>query len=260
MQPATAANETGSAPYISFRTFFNFLDGLQNGLPSRIDRSYWGSKLSGAAGYQVVSTLAFFGLIDSENRPTPKLEQLASDPGKRPAIMRDMILRAYATAIHGLDLQRATRSMLSERFGQAYALNGSALKKSVSFFLHAATFATIPLAGHMGVRKAKSRRTTRKRGTTPMPMRPTDSDPTRARAVAIHHELPVLESTLLRGLMERLPAPGGVWEESERDHWIETLKHIFAIEYRYNEPPSESHRKRAANPRDQGITDDDVPF
>jgi hypothetical protein len=258
MQPAMATNETGSAPYISFRTFFNFLDGLQNGLPSRIDRSYWGSKLSGASGYQVVSTLAFLGLIDSENRPTPKLEQLANDPGKRPAILREIILRVYASAIHGLDLQRATRSMVSERFGRAYGLTGSALKKSVSFFLHAATFATIPLAQHMGVRKAKNRRTARKRKNMPTTIPSGNSASTVARPVAVQHELPALDSTLLRGLIERLPAPGAVWAESDRDHWVETLKHIFAIEYRHNESSSSGPKRK--NIEDQGITDDDVPF
>jgi len=32
-------------PYVSYRTFRNFIDGLQTGMPSRIDRSYWGRQV-----------------------------------------------------------------------------------------------------------------------------------------------------------------------------------------------------------------------
>ena len=40
-------------PYVSYRTFRNFLELLKEGLPSRIDRSVWGPRYSGTTqGFQ----------------------------------------------------------------------------------------------------------------------------------------------------------------------------------------------------------------
>jgi len=49
-------------PYISYRTFRNFVDSLQvGGIPARVDRSYWGDRLSGTTGTQLMSRYAFWG-------------------------------------------------------------------------------------------------------------------------------------------------------------------------------------------------------
>ncbi|MFH0846604.1 MAG: hypothetical protein V1894_00900, partial [Chloroflexota bacterium] len=64
-------------PYISYRTFHNFISELQHGVPSRIDRSFWGDKYSGSSGTQLVGALRFLGLIDTSNVPSPRLRQLA---------------------------------------------------------------------------------------------------------------------------------------------------------------------------------------
>ena len=63
-------------PYVSYRTFRNFIDGLQMGIPARIDRSYWGDRYSGSSGTQLMTALRFLGLIDSHGTPTTRLRQL----------------------------------------------------------------------------------------------------------------------------------------------------------------------------------------
>ena len=65
-------------PYISYRTFRNFLEGLQQGIPARIDRSYWGDRFSGSTGTQLLSGLRFLGLIDAGSTPTNHRDHRAS--------------------------------------------------------------------------------------------------------------------------------------------------------------------------------------
>ncbi len=78
-------------PYVSYRTFRNFLDGLQvGGMPARIDRSYWGDRLSGTTGTQLISALRFLNLVDASGLPTNRLKMLVAARGpqrneKRPS-------------------------------------------------------------------------------------------------------------------------------------------------------------------------------
>jgi len=55
-------------PYISYRTFDNFIGRLQQQVPSRIDRSYWGETLSGSTGTQLMSALRFLNLVDANGK------------------------------------------------------------------------------------------------------------------------------------------------------------------------------------------------
>lgn len=34
-----------------------------------------------------------------------------------------------------------------------------------------------------------------------------------------------------RGLLDSLPEPGATWSQSQRDQWLETARHIFALIY-----------------------------
>jgi hypothetical protein len=34
-----------------------------------------------------------------------------------------------------------------------------------------------------------------------------------------------------RGLLDTLPEPGATWPQAERDQWLETARHIFALLY-----------------------------
>ena len=65
-------------PYISYRTFHNFVERLQQQLPARIDRSYWGDMLSGSTGTQLMAALRFLDLIDENGRPTDRLKPLVN--------------------------------------------------------------------------------------------------------------------------------------------------------------------------------------
>ena len=67
-----------SPPYVSYKTFESFMTKLQQQLPTRIDRSYWGEMFSGSTGTQLMSAMRFLNLIDVNARPTPRLKLLTS--------------------------------------------------------------------------------------------------------------------------------------------------------------------------------------
>ncbi len=139
---------TESPPYISFRTFINFLERLESGgIPQRIDRSYWGGFLSGGYGSQVIATLRYFRLIDEHDEPTPLLEQLVQ--GDRNVELANILLTRYEPVIHGIDLSRATAGQLDQAFRQKHQLSGDTLRKARVFFVHAAQFAHIDLSSHL---------------------------------------------------------------------------------------------------------------
>jgi len=87
------ANHKYLPPYISYRTFQNFIDRLQQGIPSRIDRSFWGDKLSGSTGTQLMTALRFLGLIDTSGVPTSRFKQLVTSKG----IQKKDILKQITT-------------------------------------------------------------------------------------------------------------------------------------------------------------------
>ncbi|MFH1015918.1 MAG: DUF5343 domain-containing protein, partial [Chloroflexota bacterium] len=133
-------------PYVSYRTFRNFLDGLQvGGMPARIDRSYWGDRLSGTTGTQLISALRFLNLVDASGVPTNRLRMLVAARGpQRNELLRQVTFEAFAPLMKaGLDPQNATYSQLEEIFHDNFNLSGDVSRKCIKFF--------IMLAGDAGV-------------------------------------------------------------------------------------------------------------
>jgi hypothetical protein len=135
-------------PYVSYRTFRNFIDGLQQRMPSRIDRSYWGDMLSGSTGTQLMASLRFLGLIDEYGRPTPRLKPLVAAKGdQRHPILRDMANDVYGFVLKSqLEPQSATYSELEEFFHDRFQVTGDLSRKCLKFFIELAKDAGIPLS------------------------------------------------------------------------------------------------------------------
>ncbi|MFH1648038.1 MAG: DUF5343 domain-containing protein [Chloroflexota bacterium] len=123
-------------PYVSYRTFHNFIDRLQQRMPSRIDRSYWGEMLSGSTGTQLMAALRFLGLIDANGKPAERLSALAAARGEpRAALLREVISSAFGFVLNGsLDLESATYSQLEEVFHLTFQLTHDVNRKCVKFF------------------------------------------------------------------------------------------------------------------------------
>jgi hypothetical protein len=135
-------------PYVSYRTFHNFLEGMRQQMPSRIDRSYWSGTLSGSTGTQLMAALRFLELIDTSSRPAAQLKALVSTEGeKREPVLKEIANRAYGFVFKGaLDPQNATYAQLEEVFHEAFKCTGEVARKCIKFFIALSGDAGVPLS------------------------------------------------------------------------------------------------------------------
>ena len=147
---------TGAPPYISFRTQLNLVERMADeGVPPRIDRSYL-SGLSGGYQSQVMAALRWLGYIDSEGWVQPRLVELVEQPDRRPELIGALIRERYPDLVALAD-EKATQGQLEEEFRKA-GIGGATLRKAVSFYLHAANYAGIPLSPFFKVPAAQEGR------------------------------------------------------------------------------------------------------
>jgi hypothetical protein len=135
-------------PYVSYRTFHNFIERLQQRIPSRIDRSYWGDILSGSTGTQLMAALRFLGLIDANGKPTEQLRPLVMARGEpRAKILRELAADAYDFVVTSpLDLESATYAQLGEVFSNTFKMTDDVSRKCVKFFIALSGDAGMPLS------------------------------------------------------------------------------------------------------------------
>src|SRR3990170_3513974 len=124
-------------PYVSYRTFRTFIDGLQAGIPARIDRSYWGERDSGSTGTQLITALRFLALIDEIGTPMTRLRALVTAKGfQRTEALKQIANSAYDfLSSKSLDPQVATYGQLEEAFQSIYQVSGGVVPRSFKNFL-----------------------------------------------------------------------------------------------------------------------------
>jgi hypothetical protein len=149
-------------PYVAHRTYTNFINGLAQGIPLRIDKSIMRT-LAGSTQGQLMATLRYFELIEADGKPTELLPRLVNSEGpERQKITKEIVNRAYAFVFGSdLDLQKATTEQVEELFS-AEGLSGETRRKSFGFFLALCKDAGIQLSPHIKAPKSapSSRRRT----------------------------------------------------------------------------------------------------
>ncbi len=133
-------------PYLSYRTLWSFIERLQReGVPARIDRSFWGETLSGSNGAHLISALQFLGLLDPNDGPTDRLRTLVNARGEtKTQLLHKATEQAYAPLfVKGIDLSTATRQQFEEAFGATFRTGGDMNAKCIRFF--------VSLAGDSGI-------------------------------------------------------------------------------------------------------------
>ena len=169
----TATNGSGERgkgaqlpPYTAFASFKSALAVLkEHVIPNRIDRSIWGNKFSGSVATQILTAFRFLGLIDQDGVPQPKLRKLVKSlnedewKGELDAVIRD----GYSP-IFSLDLEKATANEFAEKFRTSYGAEGETGRKCMTFFLHAAKEADVPVSAYLltNVKSRSSASTKRK--------------------------------------------------------------------------------------------------
>jgi hypothetical protein len=172
-------------PYISFRTLLNLVERMADeGIPRRIDRSYL-SGLSGGYQTQVMAALRSLGLMADEGVVTDRLIDLVRRPADRKFLFGNILRERYPEAVR-LGESNATQAELEEAFRPS-GIGGATLRKAVTFYLHAADFAGIPLSPFFKPPTASSEasaprrrrtRTTRTPAPSPTPEPTASSSPT----------------------------------------------------------------------------------
>jgi hypothetical protein len=226
-------------PYVSYRTFRNFVDGLQQRMPARIDRSYWGELLSGSSGAQLMSALRFLDLIDDHGRPTDSLRPLANAKGdQRANVLREIAAQSFDFVLQGsLDPQNATYSQLEEIFSDKFPLSGDLSRKCLKFFIELAGDAGIPLSPFITRRfrtthAASGTKTVTKKASTRIAARPSAGRTNRELAIPQSLEdVPAL-SSWDRMLLTKFPTFDPSWSDDVKLKWFsafdELMKRILA--------------------------------
>jgi hypothetical protein len=181
--PETAINgtQTNVPPYIAHRTFTNFINGLAQAIPDRIDKSIMRS-LAGSTQGQLMSALKYFKLISDDGTPQPALKKLVESEGDaRKKAMAELVKRSYDFVFSsGLNLQSATTAQVEELFTKE-GVQGETRRKAFSFFLALCKDADIQLSKHIKPPKGVPGTRRRARNTEPTPQE-TEVEPSRPTA------------------------------------------------------------------------------
>lgn len=160
-QPITQPLAKRIPPYLAFKTFLNSLDTLSQGVPPKLDRSFWKGQ-SGINQGLIMSAYRYFHLVNDNDESTPDLVVLAQHPEKRPAKLRDMITLEYHFVLEKGDITKSTMRMLEDAFGQVYPIIGATKQKAITFFLKAAKFSDLPLSPYLLTQLRESAKKPRK--------------------------------------------------------------------------------------------------
>jgi hypothetical protein len=144
-------------PYLSFKTFTSFIDGLAVNMPTRIDKTLMKS-LSGGAQSALIGALDYFHLKDGV-KPNDRLVNLTEAQGPdRAPIWNEMVHDAYTFLFtEDFDLKRATQGELDEKF-RGQGVSGETINKCVAFFMSAAREAGLALSPHFKTIKTRAPR------------------------------------------------------------------------------------------------------
>jgi hypothetical protein len=210
-------------PYVSYRTFLNFIEGLQQTMPARIDRSYWGERLSGSTGTQLVSALHFLDLIDINGFPTLKLRQLVASKGNQHTeIIKQIAHESYAFFFQSqVDPQAATYAQLEEAFHDNYQIASDVARKSIKFFIGLASDGGMKLSPFV----TKKSRVLRSAGTLKKPSRILDK---KARTGIPHQDEKVPNGIGLdKLLIDKFPGFDPSWPDEVKLKWFAAFDELL---------------------------------
>ena len=208
-------------PYVSYRTFRNFIDGLQLGVPSRIDRSYWGDRLSGSNGIQLMTALRFLGIIDSDGIPQTRLRQLVSARGtQRSEILKQVAYTAFSfLAERTLDPQVATYSQLEEAFYNTYQVTGDVARKCIKFFVSLESDAGIILSPFI----MKKSRTIRADSVRKRTAKKTNAGTIQNSAISLTPDSIPAQMTWHEMVLAKFPTFDPAWPDEVKLKWFEAF-------------------------------------
>lgn len=136
-----------SAPYIAFASVLRVLEALRGDGSRHDDVRQFIEAMDKRYATHRLSALRFLGLLDTDSLPTPALGTLVGAVGTAawPDALAGTIRMAYRPLFE-LDLAHTALTLFVATFGQCYTGSETVLRKSRTFFVHAAIQARIPLS------------------------------------------------------------------------------------------------------------------
>ncbi|MBI3048061.1 MAG: DUF5343 domain-containing protein [Acidobacteria bacterium] len=206
----TTDTDKALPPYLSYRTFATFVEGLKVGLPARIDRSVM-KTLSGANQSWLMGALRYLKLIADDGIPTDRLRRLVNSEGTdRQKQLQEVAKGAYGFLFRdSFHLQTATPRQLDEAFTKA-GPSGDTVRRCVTFFVALAKEAGLPLSPHIEKSSRASRATPRRRRVNGNTTADIQEQPTRTEAAKPLTEL----------LLDKFPAFDPAWPDEVKTKWF----------------------------------------
>lgn len=213
-------------PYVSYRTFRNFIDGLQSGIPDRIDRSYWGERYSGSNGTQLMTALRFLGLIDGARAPTTRLRQLVNARGvQRSETLKLISYSSFDFLLdRSVDPQVATYAQLEEAFNNSYDVGGDVARKCIKFFINMENDAGVVLSPFI-LKKSKTARASGKKRSAEK-----ERDRTKQNVInpAIVPQIPE-QAIWYELVLSKFPSFEPDWPDDVKMKWFEAFESLLKI-------------------------------
>ena len=211
-------------PYVSYRSFWNFLDRLNEAIPARIDRSYWGDKFSGSTGAQLMRALRYLGLIDDSGIPTSLLKRLVSARDfERDELMAQIARISYSFFLSGpVDYKTATYAQFEDVLHANFQITSDVARKCIKFFVDFATDARIPVSPFVIKKNRKARTTTSNRRTK------IKNDDKTVNPGAKPHTAPVLFGTGMdKMLVNKFPDFDPAWSDEIKVKWFSAFDELI---------------------------------
>jgi hypothetical protein len=220
-------------PYISFSQLENVLERMRlEGAPARVDRSYL-SSWSGSSQAQFLKAIRSLGLVDETGQLTDTMKTLVAEPDGRPQIIGHLLTEKYAQV---LELpQDATQQQLDEVFRSYPGISGGTTRKAITFFLHAAKFAGIPVSPFFTAPRSAGTASGRaprgrggRRGAAQNAPEPQPPAPPRDELSKLHPAIVTLVQALPKSTDNGTKPE---FSEDEREAWFEYARATFNLIY-----------------------------
>ncbi len=211
-------------PYVSYRSFWNFLDRLQEAIPARIDRSYWGDKFSGSTGAQLMRALRYLGLINDGGIPSPLLRSLVEARDfQRDELMAQIARASYSFFLNGpVDYRTATYAQFEDILHANFQVNADVARKCIKFFIDFATDARIPVSPFVIKKNRKSKTAATARRTK------NKSDDKTVSASSVTEERLVPNGTGLdKMLINKFPNFDPAWSDEIKVKWFSAFDELL---------------------------------
>lgn len=211
-------------PYLPFKTFKTFLDGLRVAMPARIDRSIMGS-MSGGSQTLLIAALKFLALTTPHDAPTEKLTRLVNSEGPEwKKAFKDILMAGYPFVFHGsFDLTKSTPKHLEDQF-ETTGISGDTVRKCVTFFVAAAKEAEIPLSPFLSKVKRGPRQTNNrpKRSLTSTP-----ADTSKTQEYSEDQQAPAMQLGWSQMLLSKFPTFDPAWSPDVQAKWFDSFSKLM---------------------------------